>query len=364
MPEEHEATADHDAADPRHRIGQSSFLFWISGAWVLPLLAAAFWLRPYLTSVEKGVLVVAALLLAPLPAIFAIRRQRREMQACVTKSDETAERLKLQLDTVRFRTARLREELQAADKQARLSHQLTLLGQFTAGFMHEFNNPLAIVVGRLEVLLEERKEDTELCADLQQMLKEARYMGNIASTLLQALRRERGGEVFEASNPQKSIEEAIASFRPKADSRRVEIIEEFHQAPRVDVPEHVVGEVVRGLIINALEALRGREEPKIWARIEPYRTAGARVLARIEDNGPGVPEEIREHLFEPFVSHSSGRERLGLGLFLAASLLDMYDGRIRYEMRYGGGSSFVIELPPARFTRGQPYHWFAGGTQE
>jgi len=77
-----------------------------------------------------------------------------------------------------------------------------------------------------------------------------------------------------------------------------------------------------------------------------------------------VPESIREHLFEPFVTHSNGRERLGLGLFLAASLLDMYDGRIRYETREGGGASFVIELPPARFTRGQPYHWFAGGASE
>jgi transcriptional regulator with AAA-type ATPase domain len=60
------------------------------------------------------------------------------------------------LKTVKYRTARLRDELQAADRQARLSHQLTLLGQFTAGFLHEFNNPLAIVVGRIEVLLEER----------------------------------------------------------------------------------------------------------------------------------------------------------------------------------------------------------------
>lgn len=364
MPEEHEANTVWETAAPHITKERKSFWLWISGVWVAPLLAAALWLLPLATNAEKGAMVVVALMLAPLPAVFAIRRQRREMQTCMARSDETAEKLKLQLDTVRFRTARLREELQAADKQARLSHQLTLLGQFTAGFMHEFNNPLAIVAGRLEVLLEERKEDASLCADLEQMLKEARYMGKIASTLLQALRRERGGEVFEASDPQKSMEEAIASFRPKADSRGVEIIEEFHQVPRVDVPEHVVGEVVRGLIMNALEALRGRQEPKIWARIEPYRTAGARVMARIEDNGPGVPEEIREHLFEPFVSQSSGRERLGLGLFLAASLLDMYDGRIRYEMRYGGGSSFVIELPPARFTRGQPYHWFAGGTQE
>jgi two-component system C4-dicarboxylate transport sensor histidine kinase DctB len=99
-------------------------------------------------------------------------------------------------------------------------------------------------------------------------------------------------------------------------------------------------------------------------RLNPYRSAGARVVLQIEDNGPGVPEGVREHLFEPFVTQGSGREHLGLGLFLAASLLDMYDGRIRYEPRTGGGASFILELPPARFTRGQPYHWFAGGVEE
>jgi two-component system C4-dicarboxylate transport sensor histidine kinase DctB len=189
-------------------------------------------------------------------------------------------------------------------------------------------------------------------------------MSSIAKTLLQALRRERGGEVFDASAPQKALADAIEALRPTAQIAGVEIVEEFADAPRVDVPEHVIGEVARGLINNALEALRGREDAAVWVRLEPYRMAGARVVARIEDNGPGVPESIREHLFEPFISQSSGRERLGLGLFLAASLLDMYDGRIRYETREDGGASFVIELPPARFTRGQPYHWFAGGTTE
>lgn len=335
----------------------------MSGAWILPLLALAIWLLPASTS-ARAAATVLAFLLAPVPALVYTRRQRKQLLACAAKSEEVAEQLKLKLETVRYRTSRLREELQAADRQARLSHQLSLLGQFTAGFMHEFNNPLAIVAGRLEVLLEERKEDPGLCADLEQMLREARYMGNIAGTLLQALRRERGGEVFEASVPQRALEEAVSSFRPAAKAQTIQFMEEYAEAPRVDVPEHVVAEVVRGLISNALEALKGREDGIVWARIEPYRTAGARVLIRVEDNGPGVPEDLSHHLFEPFVSQSSGRERLGLGLFLAASLLDMYDGRIRYEMRYGGGSSFLVELPPARFTRGQPYHWFAGGASE
>jgi two-component system, NtrC family, C4-dicarboxylate transport sensor histidine kinase DctB len=265
------------------------------------------------------------------------------------------------LESVRYRTARLREELSAADRQARLSHQLTLLGQFTAGFMHEFNNPLAIVTSRIEVLLEERKEDAALCGDLQQMLKETRYMGNIARTLLHALRRERGSEVFTPSVPSEAVEEALAALQASADEQGVQLVEEIADVPRVNVPEHVVSEVVRCLLSNALEALQGREGGIIRMRLEPYRTAGATVVLRIEDNGPGVPESIREHLFEPFISQSPGRERLGLGLFLGASLLDMYDGRLWYEERNGGGASFVVEMPPARFARGQPYHWFVGG---
>jgi len=338
-------------------------LLWVSGAWILPFAGIAFWVLPGATFV-RALLLIAAALLAPLPLLIHARMQRTRMMDGAAGSAEQVAQLKLQLETVRYRTSRLREELQAANRQARLSHQLTLLGRFTAGFMHEFNNPLAIVAGRLEVLLDERKQDAALCADLHQMLKEARYMSQIAATLLQALRRERGAEVFESSAPGIALEDTLAALRPQAKSQGVKLVEEIGDAPRVDIPEHVIAEVVRGLVCNALEALKGRDQPTIWVRLEPYRTAGARVVARIEDNGPGVPESIREHLFEPFISESGGRERLGLGLFLAASLLDMYDGRIRHETRAGGGASFVVELPPARFTRGQPYHWFAGGTSE
>ena len=350
--------SNHGAVNGRRRT-----LLWVSGAWTLPFLGLGYWLLPSV-GWSRWIITTFAILAAPIPALLFWRAERGNLQGRIAAAEEDAAQLKLQLETVRYRTSRLREELQAADRQARLSHQLTLLGQFTAGFMHEFNNPLAIVAGRIEVLLEERKADAELCSDLEQMLKETRYMSNIARTLLQALRRERGGEVFDASDPQKALGDAVEALRPAAQMAGVELVDEFVEAPRVDVPEHVIGEVTRGLINNAVEALRGRDAAKAWVRLEPYRTAGARVVARIEDNGPGVPASIREHLFEPFISQSQGRERLGLGLFLAASLLDMYDGRIRYETREGGGASFVIELPPARFTRGQPYHWFAGGTTE
>jgi C4-dicarboxylate-specific signal transduction histidine kinase len=338
-------------------------LLWTSAIWPLAVCAGLLWFLPALRTAYLASGIVAALV-APFPALLWMSNENRNALARANKAEEEAAQFKAEIATVKYRTSRLREELQAADRQARLSHQLTLLGQFTAGFLHEFNNPLAIVVGRIEVLLEERNEDAGLCADLEQMLKETRYMGKIATTLLQALRKERSREVFDACILQKPVIEAVDAMRARAEHQGVMLVEEISDAPRVDVPEHVVGEVVRALLSNALEALKGTPEARAWVRLMPYWTAGANVVVRVEDNGPGVPENIRGHLFEPFVSQSSGRERLGLGLFLAASLLDIYDGRIRYETREGGGASFVLELPPTRFTHGQPYHWFAGGTTE
>ena len=335
----------------------------LSGLWIVPPATMVLLLLPP-TSIQLPAVMVLLAFIAPLPALAYLAPLINRLRSDNAGLQEYIAKLSMQLDTVRYRTARLREELQAADKQARLSHQLTLLGQFTAGFMHEFNNPLAIVAGRLEVLLDERKEDPDLCADLEQMLKETRYMGRIGSTLLQALRRERGGEVFEASDPAATLNDAVAAFRTQAEAGRVVITSEISEAPRVDVPDHVVAEVMRTLLTNALKALEDRPRGEIYVRLDAYRTAGAKVVIRVEDNGPGVPEAIHSHLFEPFITQSSGREHLGLGLFLAASLLDMYDGQIRYETRDGGGARFTVELPPARFTRGQPYHWFASGTSQ
>jgi len=311
--------------------------------------------------VSAWALAIAASALAPLPGLVFLYRRNNRLSGEARQARDAAAQLKFELDSVRFRTARLREDLSAADRQARLSHQLSVLGQFTAGFMHEFNNPLSIVTSRLEILLEERKHDEPLCADLRQMLQEARYMGNIARTLLQALRRERGAEGFEPSVPSKAVHEAAQAQARSAEEQGVRLVLDSAEVPRVNLPEHVVSEVVRGLIANSLQALRGREGATVWLRLDPYRAGGSKVVLRVEDNGPGVQESIREHLFEPFITQSPGRERLGLGLFLAASLLDMYEGRLRYETREGGGASFVVEMPPARFLRGQPYHWFVGG---
>jgi two-component system C4-dicarboxylate transport sensor histidine kinase DctB len=341
-----------------------SSLLLLSGLWSAPLVLLVLLLSPAPWSPAALVLSLVAFALAPVPAILSYRRSGARLQEHSKKALEESERLKIQLETIRYRTARLREDLVESNRQARLSHRLTTLGQFTAGFLHEFNNPLAILTSRIEVLLQERSEDAALCKDLEQMLKEARYMGNIAGTLLRALRRERGDEKFQPSIPTEVLQEVITSVSPLAAERGIQLALEPAEVPLVNIPAHVVAEVARALISNAIEALGSREDSRIWVRIDPYQAAGAKVVVRFEDNGPGVPEKLREHLFEPFVSSSTGRERLGLGLFLSASLLDTYDGALQYEPRAGGGATFSVHMPAARFTSAQPYHWLVKGVSQ
>ena len=90
------------------------------GAWVLPVLGFCYWLFPGSTF-ARTMATIIAVLLAPLPALLFFVGQRRRLLSLTAKSEEEAAQLKLQLETVRFRTNRLREELQAADRQARLS---------------------------------------------------------------------------------------------------------------------------------------------------------------------------------------------------------------------------------------------------
>ncbi|MDE3164842.1 MAG: HAMP domain-containing histidine kinase [Acidobacteriota bacterium] len=336
---------------------------WLTGLWFLPVGIVLSLLLPA-TPLTSVLLLAAGLAGAPVPALILSRRRRAEFARCLAGEREQTEALRQQLATISHRVGRLREELSAANEQARLSHQLTLLGQFTAGFLHEYNNPLAILISRIEILLDERKDDAPLCADLEQMLSEARYMSKIAQTLFRALRRERGAETFAPCVPADAIQEATRALAPSAEGAGVRILVETLDVPRVEVPDHAVSEVLRGLLSNAITALSGREGATIWLRLDAYRSPGSRVVLRVEDNGPGVPESLRAHLFEPFARQSAGREHLGLGLFLAASLLDTYDGSLRYETRPGGGACFVLEMPAARFTHDQPFHWFLKGSPE
>lgn len=131
------ATSAHASVRGQLRIVVlTSILLWVLLLSVSPLHSTGFVIVSF-----------AALAVAPVPVWLMAGHREAKSRVEAFRASEEREKLKLELDTVRYRAVRLREELAAAESQARLSRQLTLLGRFTAGFLHEFNNPLAILLG-------------------------------------------------------------------------------------------------------------------------------------------------------------------------------------------------------------------------
>ena len=111
----------------------------------------------------------------------------------------------------------------------------------------------------------------------------------------------------------------------------------------VDVPK--VERIVENLLVNAVR--HTPEDAHIWIRVQP--ASGGAILV-VEDDGPGLPAEDRERVFEAFergANASAHAPGSGIGLTLVARFAELHGGRAWAEEREGGGASFLVWLPPA-----------------
>ncbi len=105
---------------------------------------------------------------------------------------------------------------------------------------------------------------------------------------------------------------------------------------------------LNNLLINALDALRERENPTLNIQ---WQTQNGNLLVKFQDNGSGVPEEIRGKIFEPFFTTRIERGGTGIGLPMAKRIIEMYGGDIRLNSRPGQGTTFEIRMIPAEASR-------------
>ena len=130
--------------------------------------------------------------------------------------------------------------------------------------------------------------------------------------------------------------------------------------PQVFADGHQMQQVLLNLIINAEQAMlsangRGVLVVRTWHDAEHEA-----VVLEINDDGPGIPEEVQPKIFDPFFTTKEVGKGTGLGLTVAYAIVQEHGGRIRLESRPGGGASFFVELPVSgeaggrRRRRGRP----------
>jgi len=251
------------------------------------------------------------------------------------------EALRAKVDEVERATVSLRE---AQDRLIR-SERLASVGRLAAGLAHEVGNPIAALLGLEDLLLEGGLEPSEQQDFLLRMRKETERINRILRDLLQFARPGEKRELVGVT--QGSVAEAVADtaalITPQKAMRGVELELSVPEGlPSVALGAEQLMQLVLNLLLNAVDALDGGGRVRVAAE----RAAGG-VRLVVEDNGPGVAAEVRDRLFEPFVTTKDIGKGTGLGLAVCRGLVEAVGGSIALDTTYRDGARFVVELPEA-----------------
>lgn len=241
--------------------------------------------------------------------------------------------------------------------QLRRENELARLrADFISSVSHELRTPLAQIRMFAETLLLDRvRSEEERRRSLQIIDQEARRLTHLVSNVLQFSRAERQGTrlKLETSDLAAEVREAIESFAPVAQSRRVQL--ECDLEGGVDAP--VDRFALRQVLLNLLDNAVKYGPPGQTVTVELARRDDRARLA-VSDQGPGIGAKDRQRIWEPFVRRerdaNSAVAGSGIGLAVVRELVTLHGGRAWVEKAPGGGARFVVDLPGARPSRRPP----------
>jgi signal transduction histidine kinase len=231
------------------------------------------------------------------------------------------------------------------EQQMLLTERLTTAGRLAAGVAHELNNPLATIAGCAEALLARAREGEFASAidDFRHYLglieEEAYRCKEITGSLLQFVREPGSRRAPTDLNALvvKTLE--LLSRQSRFVGRRF-VTELDPTLPLVTVNEGQMRQVLLGIAANALEAMG--PEGALTVR---SRQARDEVEIELEDEGPGIPDEVLVRIFDPFFTTKPPGQGTGLGLAIAQGIVTDHGGRIQVTSWPGKGSTFRVVLP-------------------
>ncbi len=233
--------------------------------------------------------------------------------------------------------ARLAEELHANQNELARAAKLAELGTFAAGIAHEFNNVLTAILGHAQVA---KISDTfaEKDYSLDIIARVSQRATSITASLL-TFARQRNPDL-ELAPLQIALHETIQLVEPDLRHDQIALHQQIEDVPPILYDIGQMTQVLLNLITNARDALRGRPDPKIQVRL--HREADAAVIT-IADNGPGIPPDVLERLFQPFVT--TKKKGNGLGMAICYGIVESHQGKINVISSAAYGTTVTISLP-------------------
>jgi signal transduction histidine kinase len=234
------------------------------------------------------------------------------------------------------------QKLKSSQAQLVQSGKMAAVGQLAAGVAHEVNNPLQIILSRVQLLMMRHRELEPLVKDLHLIESNVKRISRIIRSLLDFARHNTGDEEWRRIDLVYLITQTVNLMQHLMEKAGIEV-EVSHPSGGPPTIHGNVGEVEQiflNLLINARQAMPDGGRIDITIRVEE-ETA----IVRVSDTGEGIPEGYLEHIFDPFFTTREEVGGTGLGLSIIYGIIEKHNGRIEVESNEGLGTSFELQLP-------------------
>jgi two-component system NtrC family sensor kinase len=254
------------------------------------------------------------------------------------------------------------ENLKSTQAQLIHAEKMASLGELTAGIAHEIQNPLNFVNNFSELnreMLEELREEAEkgdleevkaLAGDVIANEEKITHHGKRADAIVKGMlahSRTNSGEKVETDINALADEYLRLSYhglRAKDHGFNAEFKTDFDSnLPKVKVIPQDIGRVLLNLINNAFQACTERIRSGLVT--VSTKNLGDQIQISVSDNGPGIPDTIKDKIFQPFFTTKPTGQGTGLGLSLSYDIVKAHGGELRVESEVGEGTQFIIALP-------------------
>lgn len=244
-----------------------------------------------------------------------------------------------------------RKEQEIRDQRAIASNvvKLATLGEMAGGIAHEINNPLHIIKGYNDILVDQLGQgimDREVLHRASLVIdKNTHRIARIVSSLLM-FSRKGDPEIFEFISLPRLIDQVVSITQPLAENHGIRFeadLDNLSEELRVECNQVQIAQVLINIINNAIDAIvdHGRRDP--WIRVVG-RSVQDKVLIEVIDCGEGIPEDVAGKMFEPFFTTKEVGKGTGLGLSMSLGIVEQHGGKL-YLDKQNPHTCFIMELP-------------------
>ena len=225
------------------------------------------------------------------------------------------------------------------------NEKMAALGYLAGNITHEINNPLTGLRSLAQIIATEVDSHSQLYKDITEIEKGVQKSQEVIKNLLE----------FTAPNTTLDIVELDDLIKKTLSFLKT--VTRFHKlrvhlnskGSYVKISSQLVQQVIFNLIHNSCQAIKEKGEIAITTSLISHNDCDF-VEMRVRDNGPGIPDDIRDQVFLPFMTTKAVGKGTGLGLYLCKNIVEKYNGEIFHNIKFQKGTEFVVRLPLVKKT--------------